>query len=83
MKLEVVILSESGVPIEEGFCCNPNLHNCVDQNPLGDEDVGVVLYELPTHSEVHSNQMFLLHRRPLWNIMLEGVSLRDHEQHNM
>ena len=46
MNLEVILFSESGVPIEEGVWRNTHLHDCIDQYPLGNEDIGVVILEL-------------------------------------
>lgn len=40
---EVVLLSESGVHVAEDVHRNNYMHDCVDQYPLGDEDVGVVI----------------------------------------
>lgn len=76
--LEVVLLNESGVPLAEG-----HLHDCVDQNLLGNEDVGLVIHESLVYSEVYLTQRFLLHSWPLRNVMLKGVSLRDHEWRHM
>lgn len=54
-------------------------HAILWTKPLGNGDVGVVIFESLAHSDVHPTQRFLLHRWPLRNIMLEGVSLLDHE----
>lgn len=53
VNLEVVLLSKSGILVVGGVCCNIHPHDCIDQYPLGDEDVGVVTLELLVHSEVH------------------------------
>lgn len=52
-----------------------NPHDCVDPNPLGNGDVGVVIHESLVHCDVHPTQWFLIR-----NIMLEGISLCDHMQ---
>lgn len=62
VNLEVVLLNESGVPVAEGVCHNTHPHDCVDQYPLGNKDVGVVIIELFVHSKVHPTQCFLLCR---------------------
>ena len=78
--LEVVLLNESGIPVAEGICRNTHPNDCVDQNPLGDDDVGVVILEALVHSEVHPTQRFSLRRWAIRNVMHDGVSLRDHER---
>lgn len=50
-----------------------------DQNLLGNEDVGVVIHKSLIYSEVYLTQRFLLQGWPLRDVMLEGVSLRDHK----
>lgn len=37
MNLDVVLFNESGVHVVEGICCNSHLHDCVDQNLVGNE----------------------------------------------
>ena len=54
----VVLLTESGVPLAEGICRNNHPHDCVDQNLLGVEDVGVVTHESLVYSEVYLTQGF-------------------------
>ena len=71
VNLEVVLCNESGMPVAEGVCRNTHPHDCVDQNPLGDEDVGVVILESLVHSEVHPTQRFLLRRWPIRNVTME------------
>lgn len=60
--LEIVLLSESEDHVVEYICCNTYLHDCVDQHPLGDEDVEVVILELLIHSKVHPTQGFQVYR---------------------
>lgn len=56
VNLEVVFLNDSG----EGIRRNTHLHNCVDQNPLGNGNVGVVILEFLIHSNVHPTQVFAM-----------------------
>ena len=53
INLEVVLLNDNGVVVIEGVCCNTHPHDCLDQNPLGNGNVGVVILESLVHSEVH------------------------------
>lgn len=46
----------------EGVCCNAHPHNCVDQYPLGDEDVAVVIFESLGQCKENLTQRFLLCR---------------------
>src|ERR1700738_5738372 len=80
VNLDVLLLNDSGVAVAEGICRNTHPQNCIDQNPLGTEDVGVVILESLVHSEVNPTHRFSLRRWPLRNVTIEGVSLHDHEQ---
>ena len=56
VNLDVVLLNESGVAVAEGICRNSNPQDCIDENQLGTEDVGVVILESFVHSEVNPTQ---------------------------
>ena len=51
VSLELVLLNDSKVFVVEGTCYNVHPHDCVDQNPLGNEDVGGVILESLIHSD--------------------------------
>ena len=80
---DVVLLNDSGVAVAEGICRNSHPQDCVDENQLGTDDVGVVIWESLIHSEVDPSQRFSLRRWPLRNVTIDGVSLRDHERRHM
>ena len=83
VNVDVVLLNDSGVAVAEGICRNTNPQDCIDQNQLGTEDVGVVILVSLVHSEVDPNHRFSLRRWPLKNVTIDGVSLRDHERRHM
>ena len=83
MNLDMVLLNESGVVVAEGIGRNTHLQDCIDENLLGPEDVGVVILESLVHFEVDPTHRFSLRMWPLRNVTIDGVSLRDHEQRHM
>ena len=83
VNLDVVLLNDSGVAVALGICRNTNPQNCIDQNQLGTEDVGVVILVSLVHSKVDPTHRFSLRRWPLKNVTIDGVSLRDHERRHM
>ena len=52
MNLEVVLVNDSGVAVADGICHNTHLQDCIDENLLGTEDIGVVIFKSLIHSEV-------------------------------
>lgn len=50
MNLEVVFVNDNGVVVIEGISHNTHPHDCVDKNPLGTEDSGVIIMEALIHS---------------------------------
>jgi hypothetical protein len=80
---DVLLLNDSGVVVAEGICRNTHPQDCIDENPLGSEDVGIVILESLVHSEVDPTHRFSLRRWPLRNVTIDGVSLRDHEERHM
>lgn len=56
----MIFLTNSGVFVAEGICRNTHLHDCVDQNPLGNGDVGVVILEFLIHFNVHPTWVFAM-----------------------
>lgn len=50
--LELVLLNDRKVFVVEGTRYNVHPHDCVDQKPLGNEDVGGVILESLVHSDV-------------------------------
>ena len=83
INLDVVLLNDNGVAVAEGICRNTHPQDCIDENPLGPEDVGVMILESLVHSEVDPTHRFSLRRWPLRNVTIDGVSLREHEQKQM
>ena len=83
MNLDVAFLNDTGIVVAEGICHNTHPQDCIDENPLGPEDVGVVIFESLVHSEVDPTHRFSLRRWPLRNVTIDGVSLRDHEQRHI
>ena len=83
VNLDVMLLNDNGVVVAEGICRNSHPQDCIDENPLGPDDVGVVILESLVHSEVDPTHRFSLRRWPLSNVTLDGVSLRVHEQRHM
>jgi hypothetical protein len=83
VNMDVVLLNDSGVAVAEGVCRNSHPHDCIDENQLGTDDVGVVIWESLNHSEVDPTHRFSLRRWPLRNVTIDGVSLRDHERRYM
>ena len=45
VNLDVMLLNDSGVAVAEGICCNTYPQDCIDENPLGPEDFGVMILE--------------------------------------
>ena len=83
VNLDVVLLNDAGVVVAEGICRNTHPEDCIDENPLGPDDIGVMILESLVHSEVDPTHRFSLRRWPLSNVTLNGVSLRVHEQRHM
>jgi hypothetical protein len=83
VNLDVVLLNDIGVVVAEGICRNTHPQDCIDENPLGPEDVGVVILESLVHSEVDPTHRFSLRRWHLRNVTIDGISLRKHEQRHM
>ena len=81
--MDVVLLNDSGVAVVEGICRNSHPQDCVDENHIGINDVGIVIWESFIHSEVDPTQRFSLRRWPFRNVTINGVSLRDHERRHM
>ena len=50
MNLDVVLLNDNGVAVAEGICHNTHPQDRVDENQIGIEDVGVVIWESLIHS---------------------------------
>ena len=67
----------------EGICCNTHSQDCIDENLFGTKDVRVVILELLIHFEVDPTYRFSLHRWPLRNVTIDGVSLHEHERRYM
>ena len=45
MNLEVILVNDNIVVVAEGICCNTHPQDCIDVNPLGTDDVGVVILD--------------------------------------
>ena len=77
MNLGVVIVNDNGVPMAEGMCHNIHPQDCIDENPFGTEDVGVVILESLIHSKVDPTHRFSLCKWPLTIVTIDGVSLHE------
>ena len=44
--LNVIFLNDHGIPIADGVCRNTTAKDCVDANPLGDEDIEVCILKI-------------------------------------
>lgn len=80
VNLEMVLLNDSGDPVVEGIYRSTHPHNCVDQNHLAMRMLVLSSFR----------PSFILWCIPLkgycfvdGHVMLEGVSLCDHEQRHM
>ena len=78
MNLEVIFVNDSRVAMAEGTCRNTHPEDCIDENPLGTEDVGVVILESFIYSEMDPTRRFSLCRWPLRNVTIDGISLREY-----
>ena len=45
MNLEVVFLIKSGRPTRDGVCYKIHPHDCLDKNPLGNDNNGIFILE--------------------------------------
>ena len=76
--LDVVLVNGCGVPVADGVCRNSNPIDCIDANPLGEEDVGVCILNSLDPLEVPHGWRFSLRRWPLRSVLHDGVSLWNH-----
>jgi hypothetical protein len=77
VNLDVVILNACAVPVADGVCRNSNPTDCIDANPLGEDNVGVCILNSLLPSEVPPGWRFSLRRWPLRSVLHDGVSLWD------
>lgn len=59
--LDVVILNDDIVPMVDGICRNSRPHECVDANPLGEDNVGVCILNPLLMFEILLMWRFSLH----------------------
>ena len=78
--LDVVLVNGCGIPVADGICRNSNPTDCIDANPLGEEDVGVCILNSLHALEVPAGWRFSLRRWPLRNVLHDGVSLWNHSR---
>jgi hypothetical protein len=78
--LVVVLFNACGVPVADSVCRNSNPTDCIDANPLGEEDVGVCILNSLLSLEVPPDWRFSLRRWPLRSVLHDGVSLWDHSR---
>lgn len=71
--MEVVFVNGRGVAVAEGICRNTHLQNCIDENPFGNVDVGIVIFESFIHSKVDPTHKISLRKWPLRNVTIEGI----------
>ena len=65
----------------DGVCRNSNPTDCIDANPLGEEDVGVCILNSLHPLEVPPGWRFSLRQWSLCNVLHDGVSLWNHSRH--
>ena len=83
VNLEVIFVNHNGVAMAEGICHNTHPQDCIDENPFGIEDVGVLILESLIDSKVDPIHRFSFRKWPLRNVMINGVSLCEHERQHM
>ena len=76
--LDVVLVDGNGVSVADGICRNSLPRECIDANPLGDDDVGVCILNSLLPSVVPVTWRFSLRRWPLRQVLHDGVSLWNH-----
>ena len=76
--LNVVLVNGCGIPVAVGVCRNSNPTDCINANPLGEEDVGVCILNSLYLLEMPSGWKFSLRRWPLRSVLHDGVSLWNH-----
>ena len=79
VNLDVVLVDNNGVLVVEGIFRNTHPQECIDENPFGTKDVGVIILESLVHSEVDPTHRFSLRMWPLKNVTIDGITLREHE----
>lgn len=81
--LDVILINDAGVSIANGIRRNLFPTECVDANPLGDNDVGVCITNSLMPLEVPQTRRFSLRWWPCWQVLHNGVSLWNHaRRHN-
>ena len=80
VNVDVVLVNDSGVVVAEGICRNTHPQDCINENPFGIDDVGVIILESLIHFKVDPTHRFSLRRWPLKNVTIDGVTLGDHER---
>ena len=58
--LDVILVNGCGVPVADRVCRNSNPKDCIDANPLGEEDVGVCILNFLDPLEVPPSWRFSL-----------------------
>ena len=72
----VVLFDDEDHALCDGLICNTNPVDCVDNNILGDEDVGVIILN-PTGNVIPMDWENTLHRWPLSHTKYEGHTLAE------
>ena len=72
----VTLFDDEDRPLCDGLICNTNPLDCVDNNILGDEDVGVIILN-PTGNVISGDWENTLHRWPLSRTKFEGHTLAE------
>ena len=74
MNLEVILLDDDGVVVGEDMCHNINTQDCIGENQLGTENVGVVILDSLIPTEVDPTHRFKLRSRPLMELACVAMS---------
>jgi len=65
MNLKVVLVDDSRITMAEGICRNTYPQDCIDENSVGTDDVGVVILESLVYFKVNPTHRISLCRWPL------------------
>lgn len=75
---QLQIFDEFGSRVGTGLCCNTNPVDCIDLvSELGEHDVGIVLLDVVSESNISADSIRTLRRWPLSQCFLDGHRLSD------
>ena len=77
--IPLLLVNDDGNEMAKGICRNWNPVDCVDDKPLGESDIGVLIME-PAEGMMDMGAMFSLRRWPISRAYHDGFSLLQHQQ---